>query len=331
MNLTDLSEDSYNIRIAEIRAQLDELSKIDTSQLSFENKIDWQFAVSILRGQDIRLSRHQGWKKDPRTYMPFRNMANIIGKPGDAQSKLEELTKPLSLVPSQLRNGQKQLEVHIPRFQELSLFMAENSAGLFSNDIPNFINENGGSEELNTMVNDAQQALSEYVTFLKDELPSKPEGNPSMGKEIYNAILKEQFLLDYDDEALWEFGNMKFNETIAELEAIAKEIDPSKTWQELAIEIKNDYPDKDKMIEAHQLWVDSAKSHILSKNLIPIPWNERVNVVPRAEYLRKTSYYGNFSRARGKDSEGILTAEWMINPFEEQWDEQTKQEYLVEH
>jgi uncharacterized protein (DUF885 family) len=33
----------------------------------------------------------------------------------------------------------------------------------------------------------------------------------------------------------------------------------------------------------------------------------------------------------GKDDSGIFTAKWMINPFEDQWDEQTKQEYLVEH
>ncbi len=79
------------------------------------------------------------------------------------------------------------------------------------------------------------------------------------------------------------------------------------------------------------IWVDSAKSHILSNNLIPKPWNEQVKVVPRAEYLRKTSYYGNFSRARGKDADSVFTAQWMINPFEDQWDVRTKQEYLVEH
>ena len=116
-----------------------------------------------------------------------------------------------------------------------------------------------------------------------------------------------------------------------QLEALANEIDPDKTWQELATEIKNEYPEPHEMIAAHQLWVDSSKAHILNNDLIPIPWKERVQVVPRAEYLRKTSYYGNFSRAQGKDKDSIFTAQWMINPYEDQWDEKTKQEYLVEH
>ncbi len=50
------------------------------------------------------------------------------------------------------------------------------------------------------------------------------------------------------------------------LEELAKEIDPDKTWQELIVEIKNDYPDPKNMITAHQEWVDKAKAHFLSKH-----------------------------------------------------------------
>ncbi len=102
----DLSAASYQLKIDQIRGQVEELRKIDTAGLSFENKIDWQFAMSILRGQDIRLSQHQKWKKDPRVYMPFRNLANIIGKPGEIADKVANLEEPLGLVPQHLSNGQ---------------------------------------------------------------------------------------------------------------------------------------------------------------------------------------------------------------------------------
>ena len=114
-----------------------------------------------------------------------------------------------------------------------------------------------------------------------------------MGKETYNRMLEQQFLLDYNDETLWAFGKAQFDKTVAELETLAKEIDPSKTWKELATETKNEYPKPHEMIAAHQLWVDSSKAHILRNNLIPIPWKERVQVVPRAEYL--FGFLGSFS------------------------------------
>ena len=268
---------------------------------------------------------------DPRIYMRFRTIANIIGEPGDPNDKLDRLKEKLDLVPLQLANGERQLEIYVPRFQELSLFMANNAIVLFENEIPSF---NAGLEksyELDDMVSKAREALGSFIDFLENELPTKPEGDFAMGKNTYNQMLSDEFLLDYSDETLWEFGKVQFAITVTELETLAREIDNKKTWQELAIEIKNEFPDPYDMIAAHQLWVDSAKSHILNNNLIPIPWNEQVRVVPRAQYLRKTSYYGNFSRARGKDEDSIYTARWMINPFEDRWDTQTKQEYLVEH
>ncbi len=327
----DLSANYFASELKTVRNQLKELLAIDTAQLSFEDRIDWRFAHSILKGKEIRQSEHLSWKMDPRKYMRFREIGNLIEKPGDTTEKLVGLEKRLSMLPIQLENGQNQLGFYVPRFQELAVFMAENAKTLFENDLPEFVAKSGGSDILISLIADGKKALEAYLVFLTEELPKKEEGSFAMGQKTYNLMLKEQFLLDYNDETLWQFGKSKFDETIAELEALAKELDANKTWQELATEIKNDYPEPHQMIEAHQLWVDSSKAHILGNNLIPIPWDERVRVVPRAEYLRKTSYYGNFSRAQGKDSEGIFTAQWMINPYEDQWDNKTKQEYLVEH
>lgn len=330
-HIPDLSTTYFANELLSTQTQLTELLAIDTAQLSFDDKIDWRFAHSIIKGKEIRQAEHESWKMDPRAYMRFRQLGNIIEKPGAISEKTAELAERLSAVSTQLENGQKQLEFYVPRFQELALFMAENAKSLFEKDLPEFAAKSEGNHELEALIANGKTALEKYIEFISNELPEKPRGDFAMGKKTYNLMLKEQFLLDHDDQTLWEFGKLKFDETVAELEALAQEIDNSKTWLELAAEIKNEYPEPHKMIEAHQLWVDSAKAHIVRNKLIPIPWNERVQVVPRAEYLRKTSYYGNFSRARGKDSDSIFTAQWMINPFEDQWNDQTKQEYLVEH
>jgi uncharacterized protein (DUF885 family) len=330
-DIPDLSVAYYTTELKRISKQLEELNAIDTTQLSFEDRIDWRFAHSILKGKEIRQSEHRTWKIDPRNYMTFRTLGNIIEKPGAITDKVTQLEARLKMVPVQLQNGQNQLEFYVPRFQELSLFMAENAKSLFEKDLMEFASNSEGGKKLIPLITKCQEALVGYTYFVANELPQKPQQDFAMGKETYNRILEQQFLLDHTDETLWEFGKAQFDKTVSELEALAIEIDPQKTWQELATEIKNDYPEPHEMIAAHQLWVDSSKAHILKKNLIPIPWEEQVRVVPRAEYLRKTSYYGNFSRAQGKDKDSILTAQWMINPFEDQWDDQTKQEYLEEH
>lgn len=329
---TNLSAASFAEELKQTKAYLERLRAVDTSTLSNDEQIDWQFAQSILRGQEVAQESIQSWKKDPRVYMQFANIGRVIGRPGAAEEKVDELLDILQAIPIQLTNGQKNLEVYLPRFQELSVFMAEGAISLFENDIQRFADSLPvRKEEILISSHAAKTALESYLAFLKTALPERPQGQWAIGKEVYGALLKDQYLLPYDADELFDFGLKEFERTISELEEVAKNIDPTKTWQELAVEIKNDFPDPDRMIEAHQEWVDKAKAHILSKELLPIPWAERAEVVPRAEYLRKRSYYGNFSRARQADDEGVLVAQWMINPFEEQWDEKTKAEYLVEH
>jgi hypothetical protein len=328
----DLSADAFAKGLEQTKAYLARLRTIDISELSIDEQIDWRFAESILRGQEIAQESIQSWKQDPRIYMQFANIGRVIGRSGDIKEKADELLNILKVIPKQLSNGQQNLEIYLPRFQELSIFMAESAITLFENDIPGFADTALNRKvEIQNATHTARISLESFLTFLKSELPQRTEGHWAIGKETYDAILKDQYLLPYDSDELYEFGIEEFERTVSELETVALKIDSTKTWQELIVDIKNDYPDPNKMIEVHQEWVNKSKEHFLSKKLIPIPWEERVDVVPRAKYLRKRSYYGNFSRAREVNDKGVLVAQWMINPFEEHWDEKTKNEYLVEH
>lgn len=326
----DYSQEFFANELARTKELISKLEQVDTSGLTTEERLDWEFARSILAGRELEQEKMQPWKKNPRLYMSFTQLSGIINRPGDVANKVMDVESKLKLVPIQLENARKQLAFHVPRFRELSLFMAENGAVLFEKELPEFLTA-ANAEHLKPYVQEASDALVTFITFLNDTLPMRPRADFAIGEEVYNSMLKRQYLMHHTAESLYSYGWNQFNATLSELEDVARKINPNKTWRELAVEIKNEYPEPDKMIEAHQEWVDKAGDHIKSKNLIPIPWKERVKVVPRAEYLRKTSYYGNFSIAKGKDKDSVFTSEWMINPFEDQWDAQRKQEYLVEH
>lgn len=332
LSLDSMSTKTFEEGLLKTKEQLARLRAIDHAALTGDDLIDWKFAQSILVGREIEQEKYQPWKKDPRLYMTFTGVAGFLNSPGEMVKKIEDIEKRLKITPTQLANGTTQLGVYVPRFQELAVFMAENGFVLFDKEIPEFISKNGpDAERLKEPAAKAREALTNYLAFLKSDLPKRPVGSFSLGQEAYNEMLKGQYLLDYDGDSLFAFGWQQFNATVAELEALALKMNPKKTWQQLAVDIKNEYPDPHKMIEVHQEWVDKSREHVLKHNLIPIPWKERVVVVARAEYLRKTSYYGHFNFARAKDADSMYTSEMHINPFEDQWDEKTKKEYLVEH
>lgn len=329
---SDLGHAYFAAELEQTRENLARLRSIDPAQLSFDDQLDWQFAQSILRGREIWQAQVKNWRYDPRVYLKFRDLGMTVQGPGEPAEKVEDLLAILDIFPAQFQSGQDNLEEYIPRFQELSLFMAKGAMSMFTDDVPALAEAVPERREEILAANDAAvAALDTFMDFMTSELPQKPAGDWAIGEDTYNALLEEELLITYDAESLYAFARDEFDATVRELEELATSIDPSKTWQELAVEIKNDYPDPDRMIEVHQEWVNRSRNHVLAENLVPIPWKERVDVVPRAEYLRKYSYYGNFSRAREANEDGVFVAQWMINPFEEQWDEQTKEEYLAEH
>ena len=337
----DRSGETYIFKkLEETKKELESLRSIDINKLSDKDQIDYKFIQSILVGKEIEYEEIQSWKMDPRDYMNFRQISNKLNTSKSYEEIIEYLLKYLPVVLNDLKFAMQQIDTYVPRFQELGLFMAENSISIFRLTVSEFTyayqemndwEEDIRINKIKKLNTEIRKQLESFIDFLKYDLPKKNKTSFSIGKETYNKMLKNQFLLNYDDETLWEFGWEEFNNTLNKMDALAKEIDPNKSTKELLIDIKNEYPDPDKMIEAHQYWVDKSGEHIKSKKLIPIPWKERVLVVPREEYLRKTSYYGNFSRSTGKDEDGFFTSKWKINPFEERWDQKTKDEYLVEH
>ena len=330
----DMSAAAFVQQLDRTKQQLARLRAIDHARLTGDDLIDWRFAESILVGRELAQERIQAWKKDPRVYMAFSDLSATLERPGDPASKVDEVLAMLKLIPVQLDNGRKNIEVYVPRFQELSVFMAKGASDLFDKDVVRFADQVTGSrEEILAVDKKAGETLRRYIWFLENELPRRPRGEFAIGTATYDAMLKGQYLLPYDSESLYRFGWNEFDRTVRELEKVAREIDPKRTWQELATEIKNEGPDPTREIEAHQEWVNKARSHILAKNLIPIPWKERVDVVPREEYLRKTSYYGNFSMPdeRSPEPDGTLVGQWQINPFDLRWDPLTKHDYIVEH
>jgi uncharacterized protein (DUF885 family) len=332
--VADLSEAYYANQLTRAKAALVRLRGIDRSALPTDDAIDARFAESILVGRELVLERMQPWKKDPRSYLQFRGLSTAIGRSGEPETRAAAVLRTLRAIPAQLSNGRKNLAVLVPRFQELSLFMAQGALTVLDKDVPAFAETvPSHKSELLAANASARTALAEFLEYLKTDLPKLPRGDFAIGKATYDEMLKGQYLLPYDSDSLYAYAQQQFNQTVRELEAVAKTIDLTKTWQQLAEDVKQDYPDPAREIKVHQEWVNKARDHILSKHLIPIPWKERVDVVPRAEYLRKTSYYGNFSGAASRPPlpDGTLVGQWQINPFEPQWDDKTKHDYLLEH
>lgn len=169
-------------------------------------------------------------------------------------------------------------------------------------------------------------------TILVGRSVARPDGRP-LGEAAYTRMLREQYLLPYDAAGLWTYAHDQFDATVRELEAMAKRIDPGKTWRQIADEVKQEHPEPLRMIEAHQEVVDKARAHLIEKDLMSLPWKETCTMVRRVPTAGNNPYYGSFSGATSRPplTDGTLRGEWHINPYDPAWDEERRRDYLVEH
>ena len=330
---TNLSAAALTAQSSSTRSMHDRLRTIDFNELNPGDRINYQFVESILIGREIVQDKIVPWKKDPRTYLQFRGLSRVLGQSGPADKRAQEVVKILQAIPDQLADGRRNLAAWVPNFRELSLFMADNAVPLFQNTVPAFAEQVLGQKANILAANAAaMSALTSFRTYLREELPKLPLADFAIGKTNYDAMLQGQYLLtNYNSDTLYEYGWQLWQSTVQELEAVARTIDPKKTWLELCAEIKEDGPDPMKEIEAHQRWVDKARAHLLEQSLIPIPWKERVDVVARPEYLRQTSYYGDTAVAKSPDADGVWVSQWELNTFVSTWDAAEKRRYIIEH
>jgi uncharacterized protein (DUF885 family) len=330
--LPDLSADAFSRRRKTNRQQLDRLRVIDRNALNKDDNLNYRFVESILAGNELEHAR-MTWKNDPRVYLQFSTMSGLMDNPDATDADAAKVLKLLQSIPRQLADGKTNLDAYVPRFRELALFTAKGGVTILQESVPPFAARHAAASAAILAANEqALKAMAGFRKFVEDDLPNKPVGNFVMGKAAYERLLKEQYLLPYDSEYLFKYGREQFDLTVAELKKIAARIDPSKDdWKEVAKDVKKDTPEPLKMIEVHQEWVNKARAHVLEKKLVPIPWKERVDVVVRPAYLRKNSYYGSFEWAKAPDKDGVWVGHMSLNPYQPEWDDETKRQYMAEH
>jgi uncharacterized protein (DUF885 family) len=330
--LRDMSAGAFARQQKANQAMLDRLRAIDRKALDKDDNLNYRFVESILVGHSLDHGRML-WKMDPRVYLQFSAISGLMDNPDASDADAVKVVNLLRAIPAQLASGKANLSQHVQRFRELGQFTAKGGVVILRDSVPRFAGKHHDQSSTILAVNaSALAALSDFQAFMQDELPKKPPGDFALGRATYERLLKEQYLLPYDSEYLFNYGREQFELTVRELTEVAARIDPSKKdWKEVATEVKKDAPEPLKMIEVHQETVNRARAHMIEHNLVPMPWKERVDVVVRPEYLRKNSYYGSFEWAKAPDKDGVWVGRMLLNPYETQWDEETKRQYMVEH
>jgi len=299
--LSDYTPQALENQHQEMLAALAEFQAMNWSDFRLDAQIDYTLVVQILKSFIRQYEKVQDYRRNPGSYLQevlggiflliVKDFAPLPERLRSALGRVRE-------VPRVLREGQGNLvpEQVPPVWAEVALEQAQQAAALFMGLLPALAAQAAPElqPDLTEAGQTAVQAVQEFADFLKNDVLPRAKGDFAAGRDLFDEILREEHLVDYDADQLLETGWEQFRLTRAQMEEVARQIDPNKSVKELLEEAKADHPPAEGLLAAYREAMAAARQYVIDHDIATIPEGETLRVIETPAYLRPIIPYAAY-------------------------------------
>ncbi len=288
--LDDLSEAGFERRRAADTEWLERFRAVEVSSLTFDEVIDRDLVVSILRGRQI-LEDFEVWRRQPDTYLN-PGMQGIFSLFLHRLRPMEQLVDAavarLKLIPQNLEDGKRNLRPDmVPAiFLDRAANQARAGARYVREILPAQIEDGALSARVAEAGDATGSAYDGYVDFLEG-MRSSATGEWALGEERYSALLREKELLGFGARELRDRGQAAYDELAIDLTRCARELRGTDDWKAVLDELNEDHPrTPEEMRVGYEEWTERARVYLREHRLVSFPEGEECAVVPSPPFQR---------------------------------------------
>ena len=288
--LDDLSEAAFERRRLTDQAWLERFGEVPDDGLSFDELIDRDLVVSILRGRQI-MDGFEMWRRQPDTYLN-PGMSGIFHLFLHELRPVDELVDAavarMKQIPDNLDAGVRNLRPDlVPAiFLERAANQARAGARYVREILPAQVADPKLSARLAAAGEVAAAAYEDYVAYLEEMRPTA-RGGWALGEERYSALLREKEMLGFGAAELRDRGQAAYDELAVELTRCARKLRKTTDWKQVLDELNEDHADTpEEMRIAYEEWTERARVYLKDHRLVTLPKGEVCEVVPSPHFQR---------------------------------------------
>lgn len=315
-----------------LKAFLAEHAAMDVAALaSVDARVDHELLGRHARIRLAEIERFPYWQREPGDYLPLSPLTALLSESGrPAAERAQALRQRLDVLPLRYASGRANLQRPPKLFTENALRAVTSQRRLLDETIPEFAKS--VPEQTDALIASAKRAsaaLTEFESFLRDELLPRSDGTLAAGREQYGFYLRELHGLDMSPEQLLALGEKHYASIEAELKAQAQRIDPDKTWQQITEDLRAHHPTRDDLLDAYCRAIQRSREHVRSKRLVTVPPGEEVRCILSDPSQRAFSPFGVFQQPApfSKSKIGYL----ILHPVPEGLDKDKEESLLRAH
>jgi len=290
-SLGDASRDAVIGRISAERAHLAAVEALDPAGLSGEASFERDLELHNVRRLIFDLDRHRVWERRALALDAIGDGLFILFARDFAPlaERLESISGRLEATPAYLEASRSRATVPQVRvWQDLEIEAAGH--------LPEFIEEivaagrdTLGQRELRRLeaaARRAADAVEAHATWVRSTLAGGDD-DWALGRDRYDELISLRALDGLDADEILAIGHEQLATQRAARQAAARDVDPAADEATVVDRIKEDHPATfAEALEAYRDAMHRARAHLIDFDLVSVPDDERIQVMPTPTYLR---------------------------------------------
>ncbi len=296
---TQLEDFSRKAIDAQIAAQKDfetRIAAIPAAELDRTTRGDRELVLSNIRSTLLTLEVIRPWERNPDTYSSgITNSAFVImeRKFASTDDRLRSLIAREKLMPSRLQQARDNLKNPPRIYTEIAIEQLPGSISFFEHDVPSAF----ADAKDPALVADFAKAnaaviaaLNDYLAWLKSGLLPKSNGDFRIGADTFSKKLLYDEMVDIPLDKLIEIDRANMKQNQQHFIEIAKELEPNKTPREVLLELGQNHPAPDQLLNAFRATFDSLIGFIKDHHIVTIPSTVRPILEETPPFMRATTF-----------------------------------------
>jgi uncharacterized protein (DUF885 family) len=293
--LEDYSAAAIQREIAALHAIELKIEAIPPDALDASVQADREILLNTIHSELLTLEVIRPWEKNPDTYSSgiaasaFVIMSRAYAPPN---TRLKAVVARELLMPQVLLEARKNLKNPPRIYTEIALEQIDGNVSFFENDLPAAFKDADSTVARAAFAKSNAaviQALKEYGAWMKSDLLPRSNGDFRYGPDTYRKKLAYDEMVDIPLERLLEIAYADLHRNQAEFARVAKEVDPTKTPQEVLAQLAGIHPPPDQLLQTFQSQFSGLIAFIRSHHIITIPSEVEPTLEETPPFLRATT------------------------------------------
>ncbi len=293
--LEDYSAETMNAQAAYLHTWEKKLTALDAAALDADDAADLQILINSIRSALLSIEVIRNWQKNPDNYSSGITSSVFTLMERDyapADTRLRAVISREQKMPQVLLEARKNLQNPPHIFTEIALEQIEGNISFFQNDVPAaFTAAKDAKTKADFQRSNAAviQALKDYGAWMKSDLLPRSNGDYKLGAEVFSKKLAYDEMVDIPLDHLLNVAYADMHHNQSEFARIAKEVDPSKTPQQVLAELATIHPAPDQLLATFHNQFEALIGFIQSHHIVTIPSDVQPTLEETPPFERATT------------------------------------------